>query len=81
MRDQTLGWKQQEELIELFNNSDILLAPSSTAENGDQEGTPTVIIQALVQGLPVLSTYHSAIPELVQDTKSGFLFLNEMLML
>ncbi|HEX9665710.1 MAG TPA: glycosyltransferase [Thermodesulfobacteriota bacterium] len=72
-RIKLLGWKQQEEIIELLNNADILLAPSSTAENGDQEGTPTVIIEALAKGLPVLSTYHSAIPELVQDTKSGFL--------
>ena len=38
-----------------------------------EEGTPTVIIEALARGLPVVSTTHSAIPEVVQDGKTGFL--------
>jgi colanic acid/amylovoran biosynthesis glycosyltransferase len=44
-----------------------------TAADGDQEGTPTVLIEALARGLPVLSTWHSAIPEVVQDGVSGHL--------
>ena len=68
-----LGWKQQEEIIELMKDADILLAPSVTGENGDQEGIPVVLMEAMAQGLPVISTYHSGIPELVQDGESGFL--------
>lgn len=68
-----LGWKQQEEVIELMEESDILLAPSVTAKNGDQEGIPVAIMEALAQGLPVISTYHSGIPELIEDGISGFL--------
>jgi colanic acid/amylovoran biosynthesis glycosyltransferase len=68
-----LGWKRQEEIVELMRNGDILLAPSVTTENGDQEGIPVVLMEALSQGLPVLSTQHSGIPELVQDGKFGFL--------
>lgn len=68
-----LGWKHQEEIAKLMKESNILLAPSVTSENGDQEGIPVVIMEAMAQGLPVLSTYHSGIPELVQDGKSGFL--------
>jgi colanic acid/amylovoran biosynthesis glycosyltransferase len=68
-----LGWKKQEAIINVLKNADILLAPSVTAENGDQEGTPTVIIEALARGLPVVSTTHSAIPEVVQHGITGFL--------
>lgn len=68
-----LGWKQHEEIVTLMEESDILLAPSVTSKNGDQEGIPVVIMEALAQGLPVISTYHSGIPELVEDGVSGFL--------
>jgi colanic acid/amylovoran biosynthesis glycosyltransferase len=68
-----LGWKHQEEIAGLMQEADILLAPSVTDKNGGQEGIPVVLMEALARGLPVISTYHSGIPELVQDGKSGFL--------
>jgi colanic acid/amylovoran biosynthesis glycosyltransferase len=68
-----LGWQRQEEIVELMKEADILLAPSVCSEDGDWEGIPVVLMEALAQGLPVLSTQHSGIPELVQDGKSGFL--------
>ena len=68
-----LGWKQQNEISELMSHADILLAPSVTGKEGDQEGIPVVLMEAMARGLPVISTYHSGIPELVQDGKSGFL--------
>jgi colanic acid/amylovoran biosynthesis glycosyltransferase len=68
-----VGWKAQEEVKKLMQDSDILLAPSVVGEDGDQEGTPVVLMEAMAHGLPVLSTQHSGIPELVQDGKSGFL--------
>ena len=70
---QLLGWRAQEEVTKLMEDADIFLAPSVMSENGDQEGTPTVIMEALARGLPVLSTLHSGIPEVVQDGESGFL--------
>jgi colanic acid/amylovoran biosynthesis glycosyltransferase len=68
-----LGWKRQEEIVELMKGASILLAPSVTGKDGDQEGIPVTLMESLAQGLPVLSTQHSGIPELVQDGKSGFL--------
>ena len=72
-RIRLLGWKTQEEIADLFTASDILLAPSVTAENGDEEGIPGVIMEAFAIGLPVVSTFHAGIPEVVRDGVSGFL--------
>jgi colanic acid/amylovoran biosynthesis glycosyltransferase len=68
-----LGWKRQDEVIDLLQNTDILVAPSVTSEKGDEEGVPGVVMEALACGVPVVSTYHSGIPEVVQDGQSGFL--------
>lgn len=68
-----LGWKQQDEVVEILNNSHILLAPSVISKDGDQEGIPVVLMEAMAMGLPVVSTLHSGIPELVKDGVTGFL--------
>jgi len=68
-----LGWQHQEQIIDLLQEADILLAPSVTSQTGDREGIPGAIVEALAWGLPVLSTRHSGIPEVVQDGECGFL--------
>lgn len=68
-----LGSKTQEEIVELIKGANFLLAPSVTSRDGDTEGIPVVLMEAMACGLPVLSTQHTGIPELIQDGKSGFL--------
>ena len=68
-----LGWKGHDEIAGLLADSDILLAPSVTGEDGDKEGIPVAIMEAMAIGLPVLATEHSGIPELIEDGISGFL--------
>ncbi len=70
---QFLGAVKHEEVLELFQQAHIFVLPSVTASDGDQEGIPVVLMEAQAVGLPVISTYHSGIPELVMDGKSGFL--------
>jgi colanic acid/amylovoran biosynthesis glycosyltransferase len=67
------GWKSKSEVQRLLGNAHIFLAPSVTAESGDQEGIPVAIMEAMARGLPVISTWHSGIPELVEDERSGLL--------
>jgi len=68
-----LGWKEQSEVIKLMYESHIFLAPSVTASDGDQEGIPVVLMEAMATGLPVISTVHSGIPELINNEINGFL--------
>ena len=67
------GWMSRPEIVRALGETDILLAPSVKAENGDEEGTPVVIMEAMAAGVPVVSTLHAGIPELVRDGVSGFL--------
>jgi colanic acid/amylovoran biosynthesis glycosyltransferase len=67
------GYKNQEELVGLLEKSDFMIAPSITTDSGDQEGIPNVLKEAMAMGLPVISTRHAGIPELVHDGVSGFL--------
>lgn len=67
------GWKTHDEVANLLDRMHLMLAPSVTALNGDTEGIPMVLMEAMARGLPVLSTYHSGIPELVEDGRHGVL--------
>ncbi len=63
----------QSEVYHFLRNSKIYLQHSVTAIDGDQEGFPNSILEASSLGLPVVSTVHAGIPEIVIDGKSGFL--------
>ena len=68
-----LGALPGEDVRKILDMGHILLAPSVTAADGDQEGIPVAIMEAMAMGMPVVSTYHGGIPELVEDGVSGYL--------
>jgi colanic acid/amylovoran biosynthesis glycosyltransferase len=68
-----LGWKQQQEIVEILDNCHIFIAPSVTAADGNQDAPVNTLKEAMAMGLPVISTRHGGIPELVEDGISGFL--------
>jgi glycosyltransferase involved in cell wall biosynthesis len=61
------------EAVKLLNKADVFLHHSVTSGTGDQEGIPNAIIEAMAMELPILSTYHSGIPELVENSVNGYL--------
>jgi colanic acid/amylovoran biosynthesis glycosyltransferase len=68
-----VGAVEQDEVRKLYQQSHIFILPAVTASNGDQEGIPVVLMEAAASGLPIISTFHSGIPEIVSNEKSGFL--------
>lgn len=61
------------EVHEVFEKSDLLVSPCRIAKNGDRDGIPTIIFEAMAYGLPVLTTNVSAIPEVIKDHHNGFI--------
>lgn len=56
-----------------LHNAHIFLLPSFTTKSGLQEGIPNALMEAMATGLPVITTYHAGIPELVHNLESGFI--------
>jgi colanic acid/amylovoran biosynthesis glycosyltransferase len=56
-----------------LSDADVFVLPSVTAQNGDMEGVPVVLMEAMATGVSVVSTVHSGIPELIQNEETGLL--------
>ncbi|CAM4396115.1 putative colanic acid biosynthesis glycosyltransferase [Escherichia coli] len=67
------GFKPSHEVKEMLDDADVFLLPSVTGADGDMEGIPVALMEAMAVGIPVVSTLHSGIPELVEADKSGWL--------
>jgi colanic acid/amylovoran biosynthesis glycosyltransferase len=67
------GPLQHVKVKELLKQSDIFVLNSVTPQDGDEEGIPGSIMEAMAVGLPIVSTTHTGIPELVEHMHSGLL--------
>lgn len=56
-----------------YRQATVFALPSLVTEDGDREGLPVVLMEALAFGVPVISTATSGIPELVVDEQTGLL--------
>ena len=69
-----LGFLPYKNYIEELGKADIFIHPSIVASDGDSEGgAPTVLLEAQASGLPILSTYHADIPNVVLPGDSAIL--------
>lgn len=68
------GLVNKQETIALMQKANCFVHHSVTSiPEGDKEGIPNALMEAMAMKLPVLSTIHSGIPELIQDGVNGFL--------
>jgi colanic acid/amylovoran biosynthesis glycosyltransferase len=67
------GFISQEKLREIYYRSQIFLHPSQTGQDGNQEGIPNSMLEAMATGLPVFATEHGGIPEAIDNGVSGVL--------
>ena len=63
----------QEVLRQIYQQATLFVLPCQIAENGDRDGIPNVLVEAMAVGLPVISTNVSGIPELIEHGVSGWL--------
>jgi len=67
------GFISQEQLREIYYRSHIFLHPSQTGRDGNQEGIPNSMLEAMASGLPAFATQHGGIPEAIENGASGVL--------
>src|SRR6185295_11456421 len=65
------GEASHEELRELYSRAALVVQPCIVAADGDRDGIPNVLVEAMAMGRPVVSTRVSGIPELIQDGENG----------
>ena len=72
-RVRLLGAQAHDAVCLAYQRASIFVLPCVIASNGDRDGIPNVLLEAMASGLPVVSTPVSGIPELVESGKNGLL--------
>lgn len=68
-----VGKLAREQVIERYARAAVYVQPSRIADDGDRDGIPNVLLEAMAMGLPVVASRVSGIPELVGDGINGLL--------
>ncbi len=60
-------------LCTIYQEATVFVLPCHIVDNGDRDGIPNVLAEAMASGIPVISTAVSGIPEIVEDRRNGLL--------
>jgi len=72
-RIEWLGTKPHDVVVEHLKRADLFLLGCEVSPNGDRDGIPNVLVEAMAMGVPVAATAVSAIPELIESGEHGLL--------
>jgi glycosyltransferase involved in cell wall biosynthesis len=70
---QFLGSLSYQKVADWMHRSRCFVQHSVQAFNGDSEGSPVAVMEAMMAGLPVIATRHAGIPDMIEHGKNGFL--------
>jgi colanic acid/amylovoran biosynthesis glycosyltransferase len=68
-----IGPRPLEEMAAKYEDAAVVALPCLVADDGNRDGIPTVLVEAMAAGIPVVSTRLTGIPELVDDGSTGLL--------
>ena len=68
-----LGWQTPDQLSRILHKAHTVVVPSRIAADGDCEGLPTVVLESIRAGVPVVASDHAGIPEIIRHEETGFL--------
>jgi glycosyltransferase involved in cell wall biosynthesis len=68
------GDRPQQELIPLFQGATLFVLTPFQTDDGDRDGIPNVLVEAMAVGVPVITTAVAGIPELVEHNQNGLLY-------
>jgi glycosyltransferase involved in cell wall biosynthesis len=69
-----MGDRTQQELISVYQNAALFILTPVQTEDGDRDGIPNVLLEAMAVGLPIITTAVAGIPELVDHNQNGLLY-------
>jgi glycosyltransferase involved in cell wall biosynthesis len=69
-----MGDCTQQELISIYQHATLFILTPVQTEDGDRDGIPNVLVEAMAVGLPVITTAVAGIPELVDHNQNGLLY-------
>lgn len=72
-RTEWRGSRDEDDVRTAYREADLFTLASRVTDDGDRDGIPNVIVEAMSQGLPVVATTAGAIPELVVAGETGLL--------
>jgi colanic acid/amylovoran biosynthesis glycosyltransferase len=67
------GFRTGTHMLQILHEAHLYLHPSRTSKDGNREGIPNAMLEAMATGLPTIATTHGGIPEAIQDGVNGLL--------
>jgi glycosyltransferase involved in cell wall biosynthesis len=66
-----LGFQTQDQLADWYGRASLLVMPSRVLEDGNRDGIPNVVVEAMCSGTPIIATTAGSIPEVIVDGVTG----------